>query len=54
VRGIKTSGLAAGVPARISQVFHVTGIQLFETTCGRRGLPLLEPIDIERYREPGK
>jgi hypothetical protein len=54
VHGIDATGLAAKSPARLSGVFHVTGSKLFDTTCGKRSLPLLEPIDIERYRQRGK
>jgi hypothetical protein len=49
--GIDTSGLAAGGAAKLPQVFHVTGNKLFDTTCGKRSLPLLTPIEIERYRK---
>jgi predicted GH43/DUF377 family glycosyl hydrolase len=43
VRGIDTAGLVAGLPAHLTQVFQVTGTKLFDTTCGRRSVPLLEP-----------
>lgn len=43
VRGINTSGLIAGSAAALPQTFHVTGNHLFDTTCGKRSLPLLEP-----------
>jgi predicted GH43/DUF377 family glycosyl hydrolase len=45
VHGIDTAKLSAGAPAHLPQVFHVTGTRLFDTTCGKRSLPLLEPID---------
>jgi hypothetical protein len=48
--GLKTNGWTAGTPAKLAQVFHVTGNKVFGTTCGQRSLPLLEPLDIERYR----
>ncbi|MCI0456566.1 MAG: hypothetical protein L0Z62_06255, partial [Gemmataceae bacterium] len=54
VRGIDTKGLTAGAPARLPQVFHVTGNKLIDTTCGKRSLPLLEALDIERYRKPAR
>jgi hypothetical protein len=49
--GIDTSGLAAGEAAKLPQVFHVTGNRQFDTTCGKRNLPLLVPIDVEPYRK---
>jgi hypothetical protein len=54
VHGIDTSGLTARSPAKLPGVFQVTGNKLFDTTCGKRSLPLLEPIEIERYRRRGK
>jgi hypothetical protein len=51
LHGIDTSTLAAGSAAKLPQVFHVTGNKLFDTTCGKRSLPLLEPIDIDSYRK---
>ena len=54
VHGIDTSALVAKSPAKLPQVFHVTGSKLFDTTCGKRSLPLLEPVEIERYRAGGK
>src|SRR5262249_21320864 len=50
VRGIDTKRLAAGYPASLPRVFRVTGNQLFDTTCGKRSLPLLEPVDVAPYR----
>lgn len=54
IQGIDTSRLAANMPAELKQVFHVMGSKLFDTTCGKRSLPLLVPIDIEPYRQPAK
>lgn len=51
LEGIDTSGLTAGGAAKLPQVFHVAGNKLFDTTCGKRSLPLLRPIDLERYRK---
>jgi len=51
LEGIDTSGLTAEMAAKLPQVFHVTGNKLFDTTCGKRSLPLLTPIDVERYRK---
>ncbi len=48
VQGIDTSKLIAGSPAQLHQVFHVTGNKLFDTTCGKRSLPLLEPVESNR------
>jgi hypothetical protein len=48
---IDTSDLAAGNAARFPQVFHAIGNELFDTTCGKRSLPLLEPIDLKPYRK---
>jgi hypothetical protein len=45
VEGIDTGNLSAGSPVRLPQVFHVTGNKLFDTTCGKRSLPLLEPVE---------
>lgn len=50
LQGIDTTGLAAGEPVRLPQVFHVTGNRLFGTTCGQRSLPLLASIDVAQYR----
>lgn len=43
IHGIDTSTLAEKSPARLRHLFQVTGNQLFDTTCGKRSLPLLEP-----------
>ncbi len=45
VHGIDTSKLSAGSPVHLPQVFHVTGNRVFDTTCGKRSLPLLEPVE---------
>jgi hypothetical protein len=50
LEGIETSDLTAGMPAKLPQVFHVVGSKVFDTTCGKRSLPLLTPIDVEQYR----
>lgn len=50
VQKIDTGDLNAGMAARIPQVFRVIGNKLFDTTCGKRSLPLLEPIDLKPYR----
>ena len=50
VQGIDTSALSARSPAKLTQEFYVTGNKLFDTTCGKRSLPLLTPVEIERYR----
>lgn len=47
---IDTSRLTAGRSAQFPHVFHVIGSKLFDTTCGKRSLPLLEPIDLKPYR----
>src|SRR5262249_9064780 len=44
VHGIDTSKLSAGSPAPMPQVFQVTGTKVFDTTCGKRTLPLLEAV----------
>ncbi|HZL89380.1 MAG TPA: hypothetical protein VFB96_13525 [Pirellulaceae bacterium] len=54
IQGIDTAGLTARSPVTLPQVFHVTGSKLFDTTCGKRSLPLLVPVEIERYRAGGK
>jgi hypothetical protein len=50
IHGIDTSGLTARNPAQLPQVFHVTGNKLFDTTCGKRSLPLLESVDVTPFR----
>jgi len=47
---IAAGRLTAGSSAKMRQVFQVTGNKLFDTTCGQRSLPLLEPVDVESYR----
>jgi hypothetical protein len=47
VHGIDTSELKAGAPAMLSQVFHVTGNAVFDTTCGRRSVPRVEVIEVK-------
>ena len=51
LQGIETGSLTAGAAAKFPQVFQVLGNKLFDTTCGKRSLPLLEPIDLKPYRE---
>jgi predicted GH43/DUF377 family glycosyl hydrolase len=53
VQGIDTSKLSAGSPAHLLQVFHVTGTKVFDTTCGKRSLPLLEPVEGGMPDSPG-
>jgi len=50
IRGVDTTGMAAGSPATLKQVFWVSGDQAFDTDCGKRILPKLEPLDVERFR----
>jgi hypothetical protein len=50
IRGVDTSGLMVGNPATFAEVFTVSGDQAFDTDCGKRVLPRLEPIEVERYR----
>lgn len=50
IQGIDTGSLAAGSAGKLPQVFHVTGNKLIDTTCGKRSFPLLEPVEVERYR----
>ncbi|MBX9792431.1 MAG: hypothetical protein K2Y37_26315 [Pirellulales bacterium] len=50
IRGVDTAELSAGNPATLPQVFAVTGNQSFDTDCGKRVLPRLEPIEVERFR----
>jgi hypothetical protein len=45
VRGINTTKLTVGAPALLPQTFRATGSKTFDTTCGQRSLPLLEPMD---------
>lgn len=50
IQGIDTRALSAGSPAVLTPVFQVTGNKLIDTTCGKRSFPLLEPVEIEKYR----
>ena len=50
IRGVDTTGMAAGSPATLEQVFWVSGDQAFDTDCGKRILPKLEPLEVERFR----
>jgi hypothetical protein len=50
IRGVDTSGMMAGSPTTLEQVFWVSGDQAFDTDCGKRILPKLEPLDVERFR----
>ncbi len=50
IRGVDTAGMMAGRPATLEQVFWVSGDQAFDTDCGKRILPKLEPLDVERFR----
>jgi hypothetical protein len=52
LEGIDTSALKAGMPAKLEQIYHVVGNREFDTTCGKRSLPLLTPIDAEPSRDP--
>jgi hypothetical protein len=52
VHGIETGNLSAGAPVHLPQVFHVTGNKVFDTTCGRRSLSLLEPVDSGTHDSP--
>ncbi len=47
IHGIDTSKLGAGSPVHLPHVLRVTGNKVFDTTCGKRSLPLLEPLDGE-------
>lgn len=49
IHGIDTSRLTARDPAQLPQVFHVTGNELFDTTCGKRSMPRLEPVDLAPF-----
>jgi hypothetical protein len=49
IHGIDTNQLQDRLPSP-EQVFHVTGNKVFDTACGKRSLPLLEPLDIAPYR----
>ena len=53
LRGIDTSGMEPKSAAKLAQVFHVTGSHLFDTTCGKRSLPLLVAVEIGPYRKKG-
>jgi hypothetical protein len=51
VHGIDTSRLKADAPANLPQVFHVTGNEVFDTTCGKRSVPRVEMVEAESYRK---
>jgi hypothetical protein len=51
VHGIDTSGIKAGAPVRLPQVFHVTGNEVFDTTCGKRSVPRVEVVSLDEYRQ---
>ncbi len=51
IQGMDTSTLAADKAAELSSVFYVAGNKLIDTTCGKRSFPLLEGVDIERFRK---
>jgi hypothetical protein len=46
VEGIDTVNLAQNSPAHLPQVFRAAGNRVFDTTCGKRSLPLLAPLDL--------
>lgn len=50
IRGVDTSDMTAGSPTTLGQVFWVSGDQAFDTDCGKRILPRLEPLQVERFR----
>jgi predicted GH43/DUF377 family glycosyl hydrolase len=54
VQGIDTSKLSAGSQAHLPQVFEVTGTKVFDTTCGKRSLPLLEAVAGAAGGVPGR
>lgn len=51
VHGIDTSDLKVGAQARLPQVFHVTGNEVFDTTCGKRSVPRVDVVEMEPYRK---
>lgn len=51
IHGVDTGGWTAGAPVKLAPVFHVAGSQLFDTTCGKRSLPLLKPIDLASFQQ---
>lgn len=46
VQGIDTSALTADSAAHLTQVFHVIGNKLIDTTCGKRSFPLLQRVKL--------
>ncbi len=48
-QGIDTSGMKDHSKAELSQVFVLVGNKTFPTDCGTRTLPMVEPIDVERF-----
>jgi hypothetical protein len=54
LQGVNTAGLAAGEEAKLPHVFQAIGSKVFDTTCGKRSLPLLTPIDLTPYRAASK
>jgi hypothetical protein len=47
LHGIDTARMRAGSPVELVEVFQVTGSKSFDTTCGGRSLPLIEPLERE-------
>ncbi|MGD9646301.1 MAG: hypothetical protein AB7U73_11370 [Pirellulales bacterium] len=54
IRGVDTTEATVGHPITLPQAFLVTGDQTFDTDCGKRLLPRLEPIEVERFRSTGR
>lgn len=53
IRGVDTTDMTAGSPTTLEQVFWVSGEQAFDTDCGKRILPKLEPLEVEGFRSRG-
>lgn len=53
-QGIDTTGMNDHSQAELPQVFHSQGNKGLPTDCGTRSLPVLTPIDVERFRGTGK
>ena len=53
-QGIDTTGMKDHSQAELPQVFHALGNKGLPTDCGTRSLPVLTPIDVERFRGDGQ
>ena len=53
-QGIDTTGMKDHSRADLTQVFRALGNKGLPTDCGTRSLPVLTPIDVDRFRDDAK